>query len=182
MHPLVYWCMDAAELNDAGTKGEAGGVSSPGNAPATSNLGVPTEPGVVHELVLPPRRRGFFRRAVLFPDRYVWYVFASTLDIIVTVTVLKHLGFREANSFAQKSIDYFGTWGLIGLKFISVILVVVICEYVGRHRERVGRTLATLAIMASLFPVAFAMIQLLIGMAQGLIVHTEWPRHDLPGH
>lgn len=148
------------------------------NTPALT----PSDAADVAAVATVSRRWGFFRRAVLYPDRYVWYLFASTLDIIVTVTLLRHLGFREANSFAQKSIDYFGTWGLIGLKFLSVIVVIFICEYVGRRRERLGRTLALLAIAASLFPVAFAMAQIVLGMAQGRIVHTEWPRHDLPAH
>src|SRR2546426_5662337 len=72
---------------------------------------------------LPPHRR-----PVLYPDRYAWYVLASSLDVMVTVTLLVHLGGREVNSFAQWSIERFGTWGLIGLKFLSVILVVAICE------------------------------------------------------
>lgn len=126
-----------------------------------------------------PTAASVWRRAVLYPDRYAWYVFASALDIIVTVTVLTHLGFREANSFAQKSIDYFGTWGLIGLKFLSVIVVLCICEYVGRRREHAGRTLATLAIALSLFPVAFALLQVVFGWLMGDVVVTEWPRADL---
>src|SRR5262249_12503086 len=83
-----------------------------------------------------------------------------SLDIMVTVTVLKHLGAREVNTFAQRSIDVFGTWGLIGLKFLSVVLVVVICEYIGRRRERLGRMLATLAIVLSLFPDGAAISQI----------------------
>ena len=57
---------------------------------------------------------------VLYPDRYVWYVFVSAMDIMVTVMVLIHLRMQEANTFAQWSIDHFGTWGLIGLKFLSI--------------------------------------------------------------
>lgn len=120
-----------------------------------------------------PVRTGFFRRAVMYPDRYAWYVLASTLDIMTTVLVLTHLGFREANSFAQKSIDYFGTWGLIGLKFVSVIVVVAICEFVGRQRASLGRTVATLAIVASLFPVLFAIAQILAAWWRGELVVTD---------
>lgn len=142
----------------------------------SSGGGENTGSGAVKKVPAGVRIRGPLRRAVLYPDRYVWYVFASTLDIIVTVTVLKYLGFREANSFAQRSIDYFGTWGLVGLKFASVIVVVLICEYVGRRRERLGRVIATLAIAASLFPVFFALAQVAVGLARGTIVHTDWPR------
>jgi uncharacterized membrane protein len=96
---------------------------------------------------------------------------------MATVLVLTHLGFREANSFAQKSIEYFGTWGLIGLKFVSVVIVVAICEYVGRHREHLGRLVARLAIFASLFPVLFAIAQILYAWYRGVLVIEDGPVH-----
>jgi hypothetical protein len=97
---------------------------------------------------------------VLYPDRYVWYVFVSAMDIMVTVMVLIHLRMQEANTFAQWSIDHFGTWGLIGLKFLSVILVVLICEYIGRRSYRRGKRLATIAIGLSLIPITAAIVQI----------------------
>lgn len=112
------------------------------------------------------------RGHMLYPDRYAWYILVSALDIMVTVKLLVHLGIREgeveqegavyvreANTFARWSIDRFGTWGLIGLKFLSVILVVLICEYIGRRRERAGRRLAFAAIFLSLIPIGAALVQ-----------------------
>lgn len=96
---------------------------------------------------------------VLYPDRYAWYVLASALDVMVTITVLTHLRAREVNLLAKWTIDQFGSWGLIGLKFVSVVLVVLICEFVGRRQPRTGRLLATLAIAASLLPVTAALVQ-----------------------
>jgi hypothetical protein len=116
-----------------------------------------------------------YRRHVLYPDRYAWYVLASALDIMVTITVLVHLGAREVNTFAQWSIEHFGTWGLIGLKFFSVIIVVLICEHIGRRKPRVGAGLATAAIFLSLMPVAAAMAQVVYLTAHGDLVITEWP-------
>jgi hypothetical protein len=121
------------------------------------------------------------RRPVLFPDRYAWYVLASSLDIMVTVTVLVHLGAREVNTFAQWSIEHFGTWGLIGLKFLSVILVVMICEYIGRRSRRTGAALATAAIFLSLIPVAAALTQVAYLTASGQLVITDWPRTEQAG-
>jgi len=121
------------------------------------------------------------RRHVLYPDRYAWYVLASALDVMVTVTVLVHLGAREVNSFAQWSIDRFGTWGLIGLKFLSVILVVAICEYIGRRHRRGGAALATLAIFLSLTPVAAALTQVVYLTVKGQLVVTPWPRTEQAG-
>jgi uncharacterized membrane protein len=114
-------------------------------------------------------------RPVLYPDQYAWYILASALDIMVTITVLVHLGAREVNMLAQRSIDLFGTWGLIGLKFLSVILVVGICEFVGRRRPRAGKRLATAAILISLIPVVSAAIQAAaLGMA-GDLEFVSWP-------
>lgn len=115
------------------------------------------------------------RQPVLYPDRYAWYILVSSLDIMFTVTLLVHLGAHEVNMLAQRSIELFGTWGLIGLKFISVIVVVGICEYVGRKRDRVGRGLATAAIFISLFPVVAATVQVLFVLAMGHLEWVDWP-------
>jgi hypothetical protein len=114
-------------------------------------------------------------RHVLYPDRYAWYVLASALDVMVTITVLVHLGAREVNTFAQWSIEQFGNWGLIGLKFLSVVVVVLICEYVGRRRRRVGAALATAAIFLSLIPVLAAMTQVVYLTATGKLEVQPWP-------
>jgi uncharacterized membrane protein len=117
-------------------------------------------------------------RPVLYPDQYAWYIFASALDIMVTVTVLVHLGAREVNMLAQRSIDLFGTWGLIGLKFLSVVLVVGICEFVGRRRPRAGRRLATAAILISLVPVFSAIIQAAALGLTGNLELVAWPHAE----
>jgi uncharacterized membrane protein len=117
------------------------------------------------------------RRPVLYPDRYAWYVLASSIDIMMTVTVLVHLGFGEVNTFARWSIDRFGTWGLIGLKFASVIVVVFICEFVGRRHPRLGGRIATLAIALSLFPVLAAIVQILFLLMGGSFEGWEKSPH-----
>ena len=113
---------------------------------------------------------------VLYPDRYAWYILASVLDITVTVSVLIHYGAKEVNSIAQASIELFGTWGLIGLKFLTLVIVIAICEYVGRRRPRLGRMLATIAIAMSLMPVLAATTQVFWLWGDGELEHTEWPR------
>lgn len=117
---------------------------------------------------------------VLYPDRYVWYVFVSALDIILTVTVLVHLGMREANTFAQWSIDRFGTWGLIGLKFLSVIVVVMICEFIGRRDVRRGGRLAYIAIGLSLIPITAAIVQIAYVAVSDQIEWVVYPNQPLP--
>jgi hypothetical protein len=112
---------------------------------------------------------------VLYPDRYAWYVLVAALDIMITVTLLVHMGAHEVNMIAQRSIELFGTWGLIGLKFLSVIMVVGICEYIGRRRFRLGRSLATLAVVISAFPILAAVAQILFVLALGELLWMDWP-------
>jgi hypothetical protein len=117
-------------------------------------------------------------RSVLYPDRYLWYVLASVMDIVVTVTVLVHYSAKEVNSIAQASMERFDTWGLVGLKFATLVIVVAICEYVGRRHVRLGRMLATIAIAASLMPVVAATTQVFWLWAHDAIEYTEWPRPE----
>lgn len=120
------------------------------------------------------------KRAVLYPDMYAWYLLASALDVMVTVTVLVHLGAREVNTFAQWTLERLDVWGLIGLKFLSVIVVVLICEYVGRRRPGLGRSVAFIAIIASLAPVAAALAQTAYLTATDRLIIEPWPPDD--GH
>lgn len=99
-------------------------------------------------------------RAVLYPDAYAWYVLASSLDIMVTHTILHHFDGREVNLLAARLIERFGHWGLIGLKFASVIVVVLVCEFVGRARPGLGRGLVILAVVLGAFPVGIGLLQL----------------------
>lgn len=98
--------------------------------------------------------------AVLYPTHYVWYIFASTLDIMLTYAIIWKLGGREVNAVARHFIEnYGGHWGLIFLKYATVILVVGICESIGRRRLALGSRLALAAIIISAFPVGYGIVQ-----------------------
>lgn len=115
-------------------------------------------------------RSGALGREVLFPNQYAWYLLACALDIMLTVTILEHLHGREVNAVAQRAIELGGHWGLIGLKFASAVLVVSICEYVGRRKRRVGERVAGLAVAISAAPCVLALAQIALLSAAG-----EWP-------
>ncbi|RMH10868.1 MAG: hypothetical protein D6695_10635 [Planctomycetota bacterium] len=99
-------------------------------------------------------------RSVLYPDLYCWYVLLAALDIIVTALVLDLYGMIEANALAAKVIDQYGLAGLVPYKFASVILVVLICEYVGKLRPATGLRIARLAVGVSCLPILAAAVQL----------------------
>jgi uncharacterized membrane protein len=107
------------------------------------------------------------RRAVLYPDAYAWYILASALDIMVTHTILHHFDGWEVNVLAARLVERFGHWGLIGLKFCSVILVVMVCETVGRQRPNLGKVLAVLSIVVGGLPVVIGLLQLVVWVGGG---------------
>jgi hypothetical protein len=100
----------------------------------------------------------------LYPNRYVWFVFASTLDILLTHAILHHFsdfGGRELNTIADWVIRRFDIWGAITLKFVTVLVVITACEIVGRKNPRTGSRLATTVLILSLIPPGVALWQLL---------------------
>ncbi len=100
------------------------------------------------------------RRPVLYPNLYAWYILASSLDIMLTYAIVWKFGGREVNAVAARLIERFEHWGLIGLKFATVVLVVAICELVGRRNPGLGRRLAIAAIGLSAFPVGAGLVQI----------------------
>jgi hypothetical protein len=102
---------------------------------------------------------------VLYPDMYAWLVLLSALDIMLTHSILFHFadfGGREVNTIADWVIRRFDIAGAIALKFLSVTLVVLVCEYVGRRRPRTGRGLISVILVLAAFPPAWALLQLLL--------------------
>ncbi len=108
-----------------------------------------------------------FRRPALFPDHYSWYVLVCALDIMLTATILAHLGGREVNLIALAVIELAGLWGLIGFKFFTAATVIGVCEYVGRREQALGRRIAVLAVAISAFPCVAAVAQIGAALAAG---------------
>jgi hypothetical protein len=111
--------------------------------------------------------RPHLHRHVLYPNHYTWYVLVSSLDLIMTNTVMHHFGAREVNTIADMAIRHFGFWGLIALKFATVVLVVFICEHVGRKRPLLGKKIASWAVAISAVPVVVAVVQVVLHAALG---------------
>lgn len=95
---------------------------------------------------------GWLRRTVLYPDLYTWFVFLSSLDLLLTWLIL-HAGGHEVNAIADWIIQQYNIRGLIAFKFMVVIFVLCICEVVGRIRIGLGARLARWAVVLTSFPV-----------------------------
>jgi hypothetical protein len=103
------------------------------------------------------------RDKVLYPDRYAWFILTSSLDILLTHAILHHFadfGGREMNTIADWVIRRFDIWGAIGLKFLTVAVVILVCEVVGRRRKQTGARLASAVLAISVFPPGWALVQL----------------------
>ncbi len=96
---------------------------------------------------------------MLYPRSYKWFVFISAVDVILTWFILL-LGGREVNVIADAVIASAGLQGILIYKFCLVLLVVLICEIVGRRKPLVGRNLARAAIVITALPVVLSIAQL----------------------
>ena len=109
------------------------------------------------------RRIGWFSvPKMLYRTAYKWFVLISAADIVLTWFILL-LGGKEVNALADAVIAYAGLKGILTYKFCLVILVVIICEIVGRRRPRLGRNLARAAIVITAMPVVLSIVQLILG-------------------
>jgi hypothetical protein len=93
---------------------------------------------------------------VRYPNSYVWFVFFSALDVMLTWKILLQGG-TEVNPIADVVIQGWGLAGAILFKFSLTVFVILICEVVGRKRDRLGRTLAGVAVALSAIPVVYSL-------------------------
>lgn len=90
-----------------------------------------------------------------YQNAYVWLVFVSVLDLLLTMFVLYLWGGYEVNPIAAAIIDHMGFLWAIVFKFGLIVLVIIICEILGRRHDPTGRKLATVAVIISALPVAY---------------------------
>lgn len=111
---------------------------------------------------------GSARQEVLFPDHYCWYLLVCALDLMLTNTLIHHFGAIEVNGLAARVIESGGFWGLITFKMATAVLVIWICEHVGRSRLATARRLAEWAIAISAIPSVLSMAQLSVVAYQNM--------------
>ncbi len=96
-----------------------------------------------------------------YQNAYLWFIFVSSLDIILTWVILRKGGV-EVNPIAELVIDSWGLPGAIGFKFALMLFVIISCEIVGRTRDALARKLIILGILISSFPVVWSLTLLLL--------------------
>lgn len=112
-------------------------------------------------------------RNALYPNAYCWFLLLASLDVMVTGVVLLVYGGFEANAIAAAAIERFGVSGLLLVKLPSVLVVLAMCELIGRRREGVGRALAVSAAALTALPVLLGAAQILLwGEAESCVVEV----------
>ncbi len=112
--------------------------------------------------------RATLKQPVLFPQTYGWYITAAAADTILTAIILT-LGCIELNGFAAGVINHYGLLGMLLFKFATVYTVLLICEYIGRHRITTAQRLGSWAVIVSFVPVLVGLHELVrFGPERGL--------------
>ncbi|MDG2292178.1 MAG: DUF5658 family protein [Phycisphaerales bacterium] len=99
--------------------------------------------------------KGSWRVPVCHPNLYMWLVFVSALDVIMTRVIL-FFGGTEINPIADFVIDNWGRLGMSIFKFIIVAFVIIVCEFISRRNLAVSRRLAIASILISMVPVCWS--------------------------
>ncbi|MCP4249321.1 MAG: hypothetical protein GY778_19945 [bacterium] len=112
----------------------------------------------------PPKRRGhrigwLSLPPMRYPTLYVWFVFLAAMDLLLTGIVLR-VGGREVNAVAADVLHHRGLTGMIIFKFSLVLLIIVMCEVIGRRRDQAARRLAKICIAVTAIPIVAAFAQL----------------------
>ncbi len=103
-----------------------------------------------------------FRDHMLYPNMYAWYILISSLDVMCTWVLLWHFGGQEVNSVARYVLEEWDLIGIVVYKFTLVVVVILICEVVGRQRYDLGRRVSRLGVIVTCFPVIAALVQMLL--------------------
>ena len=111
-----------------------------------------SKPTITGEDSTTPAASGIFDLPeMVFQELYIWLVFVSSLDIMLTWVILRNGG-EEVNPVAKLVIDAWGLNGAILFKFALVTFVIVSCEVVSRVRPRTAHGLIWFGVLISAFP------------------------------
>ena len=95
-----------------------------------------------------------------FQELYIWLIFVSSLDIMLTWVILRNGG-EEVNPVANIVIGAWGLNGAILFKFALVLFVIVACEVISRVRPRTAHLLIWFGVLISAFPPVWSIVLLI---------------------
>ena len=92
-----------------------------------------------------------------YQEQYVWLIFLSSLDIMLTWHILRNDG-TEVNPVARIVIDTWGLTGAVLFKFALMLFVIIACEVIGRKRDRLARRLIMFGLIVTGFPPVYSTV------------------------
>jgi len=94
---------------------------------------------------------------MLFENAYVWTVFFSAMDVVLTWIIIFWFQGQEINGIAAGVIEQWGMAGATVFKFCLILFAIIICEIVGRARHASGVFLSRVMITIAAFPVVWSL-------------------------
>lgn len=91
-----------------------------------------------------------------YENQYVWFLFFASLDIMLTWAILKREG-SEVNPVARVVIEMWDLPGAIAFKFSLILVVITVCEVIGRRQDRTARWLVNVSVFVSSMPVFYSL-------------------------
>ncbi|MCH2161566.1 MAG: DUF5658 family protein [Phycisphaerales bacterium] len=101
-----------------------------------------------------------------YQEQYVWLIFLSSLDIMLTWQILRHGG-EEVNPVAKVVIDTWGLTGAVLFKFALMLFVIIACEVIGRKRDLLARRLIAFGIVVTGFPPVWSTVLIIMHGLEG---------------
>ena len=93
-----------------------------------------------------------------YQNAYVWLVLVSALDIILTLLIVHLWPAHEANPLAAAIMSVMGFGWAIVFKLSTILLVIVMCEVVGRYDDRAGFGVVAAGIVLNSLVVAYTLL------------------------
>jgi len=95
-----------------------------------------------------------------YPNAYVWLVFFSAMDVMLTWLILDPFGGEEVNPIAELIIDTWGWVGAAAFKFALTLFAILMCEATGRLNDAAGRRLSIMLVGVAMIPVVWSLFLL----------------------
>lgn len=108
------------------------------------------------------------REPILFPRMYWAYIVLAAMDVLLTALILK-VGGHELNAVGRAAFAWAGLFGATMLKFTTVTVVLLACEYAERAKPDAGRLIVYAAVSISTVPVMMGLMEIGDAIRYGLL-------------